>query len=246
MTVPQCRIDFLIEPFSPDRITAGGPRRAAIERITMSHPKTATTGASRAQAPRRRKPWWLWALLALLALALLLLGLSRCGSSDDPASTAPGPTGAANTAVSGPSAAAGGPSAAGVPGAGAAGQGALTAEGTSLLPIAQVAGPNGELTSQAGKTATAQGVLVQSVPADEGFWAGTSETDRVWVQLSGTGESGYVVQQGDRVDFTGQVAANDAGFAAQTGVEPTEGADQLNQQGAHIEVAKSELRRSTA
>ena len=216
----------------------------------MSHPKTETTGASRAQSARRRKPWWLWALLALLVLALLLLGLSQCGNSDDPASTAAGTTGAANTAASGPSAPAGGPSAAGVPaagaGAGAAGQGALTADGTSLLPVAQVAGPNGELTSQAGKTATAQGVLVQSVPADEGFWAGTSETDRVWVQLSGTDESGYVVQQGDRVDFTGQVAANDAGFAAQTGVEPTEGADQLNQQGAHIEVAKSELRRSTA
>ena len=205
----------------------------------MSHPKTETTGATRAQAARRRKPWWLWALLALLALALLLLGLSQCGNSDDPASTAPGTPGAANTAASGPSAA-------GVPGAGAAGQGALTADGTSLLPVAQVAGPNGELTSQAGKTATAEGVLVQSVPADEGFWAGTSETDRVWVQLSGTGESGYVVQQGDRVDFTGQVAAHDPGFAAQTGVEPTEGADQLNQQGAHIEVAKSELRRSTA
>ena len=137
--------------------------------------------------------------------------------------------------MSGPSAAAGGPSAAGGPGAGAgagaAGQGALTAEGTSLLPVAQVAGPNGELTSQVGRTATAEGVLVQSVPADEGFWAGTSETDRVWVQLSGTGESGYVVQQGDRVDFTGQVEANDPGFAAQTGVEPTEGADQLEPAG---------------
>src|ERR671913_1246442 len=113
-------------------------------------------------------------------------------------------------------------------GSAGAGQGSLSAAGASLLPVAQVAGPNGELTAQAGKSATAQGVLVQSVPADEGFWAGTSETDRVWVQLSGTDESGYVVQQRDRVDFTGQVAANDAGFAAQTGMEPTEGADQLN------------------
>jgi hypothetical protein len=67
----------------------------------------------------------------------------------------------------------------------------------------------------------------------------------VWVH-SGTGESGYVVQQGDRVDFTGPVAAHDPGFAAQTRVEPAEGADQLNQQGTHIEVAKSELRRSDA
>jgi hypothetical protein len=217
----------------------------------MSHPNVGTAGATRAQAARPRKPWWLWALLALLALALLLLGITQCGNSDDPASTAAGTTGAANTAASEPSAAAGGPSPAAVPGpadagAGAAAQGALTADGASLLPLAQVAGPNGELTSQVGKTATAQGVLVQSVPADEGFWAGTSETDRVWVQLSGTGESGYVVQQGDRVDFTGQITAHDPGFATQAGVDPAEGAEQLGQQGSHIEVAKSELRRSAA
>ena len=40
----------------------------------MSRPDTDTTGATRAAAPRKRRPWWLWALLALLALALLLLG----------------------------------------------------------------------------------------------------------------------------------------------------------------------------
>jgi hypothetical protein len=194
----------------------------------MSHPQPDTTGATRAAATRSRRPWWLWALLTLLALAILLFALAQCGNSTDPAST---------TAPAPGSAPAGG---AGV------GQGSLSAAGTALLPVAQVAGPNGELTAQAGKPAAAQGVLVQSVPADEGFWAGTSETDRVWVQLSGTDESGYVVQQGDRVDFTGQVAAHDPGFATQVGVDAAEGADQLGQQGAHIEVAKSELRRSAA
>jgi hypothetical protein len=89
-------------------------------------------------------------------------------------------------------------------------------------------------------------VLVQSVPVDEGFWAGNSETDRMWVQLSGAGESCYVVQQGDRVDFTGPIAAHDPGFAAQAGVDSPVGDDQLDQQGPHIEVAKSELRRSAA
>jgi hypothetical protein len=194
----------------------------------MSHPRPDTTGATRTEASPSRRPWWLWALLALLALAILLFALAQCGSSTDPASTtAPAPSNA-------PAGSAG------------AGQGSLTAGGTSLLPVAQGAGPNGELTSQVGQTATAQGVLVQSVPADEGFWAGTSETDRVWVQLSGTDESGYVVQQGDRVDFTGQVTAHDPGFATQVGVDAAEGADQLGQQAAHIEVAKAELRRSAA
>jgi hypothetical protein len=218
----------------------------------MSHPKSDTAGATRAQAARRRKPWWLWALLALLALALLLLGLTQCGNSDDPTSPAAGTTGSTNTAAPEPDAATAGPSPAGLPGdaagagSGAVVQGALTADGTSLLPVAQIAGPNGELTFQVGKTATARGVLVQSVPADEGFWAGNSETDRVWVQLNGTGESGYVVQQGDRVDFTGPIAAHDPSFAGRAGVESAEGADQLDQQGSHIEVAKSELRRSAA
>ena len=43
---------------------------------------------------------------------------------------------------------------------------------------------------------------------------------------------------------TGQVAAYDPRFATQVGVDAAEGADQLGQQAAHIEVAKSELRRS--
>ena len=194
----------------------------------MSHPRPDTTGATRASATRSRRPWWLWALLALLALAILLFALAQCGNSTDPASTtAPAPSNA-------PAGSAG------------AGQGSLTADGTSLLPVAQVRRSQRRADRAGWQDRAAQGVLVQSVPADEGFWAGTSETDRVWVQLSGTDESGYVVQQGDRVDFTGQVTAHDPGFATQVGVDAAEGADQLGQQGAHIEVAKSELRRSAA
>ena len=101
------------------------------------------------------------------------------------------------------------------------------------------------MTELVGQTVTARGATVLSVPADEGFWVGTNETDRVWVRLSGLDESGYVVTQGDRVDCTGTVQAHDATFTAQVGVDPAEGADQLNQQGAHVEVAKADLRRST-
>jgi hypothetical protein len=228
----------------------------------MSSPAPDKTGATRAPATRKRKPWWLWALLALLALAILLFALTQCGNSTEPTSTAATPTTApraADPTAAAPSsgapgnpgtpaadAAPAGAAAAGAAGAAGAGDSTLTADGTALLPVAQAAGPNGELTAQAGKTATARGVLVQSVPADEGFWVGTSDTDRVWVQLNGTGESGYVVQQGDRVDFTGQVTTHGPDFAVGVGVDAAEGADQLGGQGAHLEVAKPELRRSAA
>ena len=114
----------------------------------MSHPRPDTTGATRTPAPGKRKSWWLWALLALLALVILLFALAQCGNDTDPASTAAPAPGSAPAGSAG------------------AGQGSLSAAGTSLLPVAQAAGPNGELTAQAGKAAAAQGVLVRSVPAD--------------------------------------------------------------------------------
>jgi hypothetical protein len=80
------------------------------------------------------------------------------------------------------------------------------------------------------------------VPADEGFWVGSSATDRIWVQLEGGGESAYTVRPGDRVSFTGQLVANPAGFARQSGVDPDEGAEQLDRQAAHITVSQADLR----
>lgn len=199
-----------------------------------------TTGSAPVQTPQKRRPWWLLALLALVALGLLLFGLSRCGTGT--AGDGPDPAGAPTAA--GPAA----PDAAD-PGAatdadGGAGPGTLEADGTPLLPVAAVSGPDGELTSQLGRTATASASRVQSVPSDEGFWVGSSDVDRWWVQLEGTAESGYRVQPGDAVDFTGQIVAHDAGFAAGIGVDAAEGADQLTGQAAHIQVAQADLRRS--
>jgi hypothetical protein len=57
-------------------IAASAEPRVGPERITMSHPRPDTTGATRAAATRSRRPWWLWALLALLALAILLFRAS--------------------------------------------------------------------------------------------------------------------------------------------------------------------------
>jgi hypothetical protein len=207
----------------------------------------ASGGGSRVEH-RKRKPWWLWALLALLALALLSFGLSQCG----PGAAGPVPntadSGAASAAPAGaptgqapPAAGAG--AAAGAA-AGALAPDALTVDGQPMLPLSEVAGDDGSLTDQVGKPVAANGVTVQSVPANEGFWVGTGEADRVWVQLTGGGESGYVVKQGDRVQFSGTVVNHDGGFAGQVGVDPAEGADQLTAQAAHAEVQKSTLRQS--
>jgi hypothetical protein len=210
----------------------------------MSHPATGATGDR--TGARRGTPWWLWLLIALAVVALLLIGLTQCGGGNDPNAGSAGsgasaaPTGAAAPAPGSAPA----PDAAGGSGAAGAGAGSISVDGAAVSSVAQVAGPGGELTPVVGKTVTARNVMVQSVPADEGFWLGPSETERVWVQLSGTGESGYVVRQGDRVELTGRVIANDPGFANRVGVDAAEGAEQLTRQAAHIEVAKSDLRKS--
>jgi hypothetical protein len=206
------------------------------------------TGAGSRVEHRKRKPWWLWALLALVALALLAFGLSQCGpgaagpvpNTADGGAPSAAPAGAP-TGQAGPAAGAG--AAAGAA-AGALAPDALTADGEPMLPVSEVAGDNGSLAGLVGKPVTANGVTVQSVPANEGFWVGTGEADRVWVQLTGGGESGYVVKQGDRVQFSGTMVNHDGGFAGQAGVDPAEGADQLTAQAAHAEVQKSTLRQS--
>ncbi len=217
--------------------------------------RTVQTGATTATPTRKRRPWWLWALLALVALAILLISLTQCGNNDTPSTTAgPAPSAAApapgGTAAADPNTGTAGLPNGGAPGTGtgAAGTGpaTLTADGTSLLPLAQATGAGAALTSQVGKTVTARRVLVQSVPADEGFWVGEDNTDRVWVQLNGNGESGYTVKQGDRVDFTGMMTAHEPTFAGQVGVDAAEGADQLTQEAAHVTVDKSAVTLSAA
>lgn len=207
----------------------------------------------------RKRPWWVLALLAVILIAVLLLSLAQCGAFSTRApAAAPGAAASAGAAATTADVAAAGAGAAATgaektvagaaPATAATGPaGPLTVAGAALLPVSSVADATGSLAAQVGKPATAAGVTVQSVPADEGFWVGTSDTDRVWVQLTGgPGESPYTVKPGDKVDFTGQVVAHDAGFAAQVGVDAAEGADQLTSQKAHIEVPKNVLKLSTS
>ena len=114
----------------------------------------------------------------------------------------------------------------------------LTSEGRAILPLTG----RPPLSRYAGDPVRAQGVRVQQVTADEGFWVGTSPRDRVWVQLTGTRESRPRVQRGDRVSFTGRMVEHQPGFARRVGVTASEGASLLDQQGYHVEVRADRLR----
>ena len=113
----------------------------------------------------------------------------------------------------------------------------LLADGTAILPLAG----RPPLAHYAGKRVQARGAHVQSVAADEGFWVGSDSPNRVWVQLTGRGESKIHVRAGQRISFTGRLVANPRGFAAKVGVDAAEGAALLQRQGYHIEVPASQI-----
>jgi hypothetical protein len=220
----------------------------------MSQSQRQARGSTSAQDddPRRRKgfPWWLLGLAALAVLAVLLL--SRCGNDDDGTqnNAAPGDKSSISASASSSSSAsdssdddAASDDDSGSDVAGQAG-GSLTAGSAAILPSTGKRAA-GNLTQYDGQNAVAKGVRVQSVPADEGFWVGTNNTDRVWVQLVGkAGESPYQVKQGDAVNFEGKVASHGGGFADQVGVSEADGAQQLTTQKAHVEVAKGSVKLS--
>lgn len=207
-----------------------------------------------AEPEHRKRGGWLplLLLLGLLLLGLLLWALlhNRGDDTTGAAAGAAGATASASAATTPPPASVG-PSTAAEPtvtpdaGTGTTGnaggaEGRLTAAGQSVLPLS---GASTTLSQYAGKAAKARAVRVQSVPADEGFWVGSSKADRVWVQLSGAAaESPFKVKPGDHVDFDGgKLVPTAAGFPAQVGVTGAEGARQLVAQKQHIQLPRKAL-----
>ena len=194
-------------------------------------------------------------LLGALALGILILAallLSQCGNDDDPAGASDDAGRTSSTSSSSSSSSS--PSSSGSPSsstssapagpAAGSGQGRIvTAGGDDVLQLAAGADAAAALGGLSGQPVTGTAVRVLSVPADEGFWVGSSDQDRVWVQLTGeAGESPYQVTEGDVVDFEGTVVAHDESFASTVGVDEAAGAAQLTEQGSHLEVAKSAVK----
>ena len=208
-------------------------------------------------APKKRGPaaWLVALILLLIAIVILLLLLSRCGGSSDDshapaASTAPGATSTASTTpadatVTGPDITASSSISTGAgPNSGDGEDGTITAGSGTMLPL--TGSPTASLAAYSGQRATATSVQVQSVPADEGFWVGSSSGDRIWVQLTGArGESPFRVKQRDHVSFSGTTTPNGTGFAEKAGVTDTEGKTQLEAEGFHLSVPRSSLKLST-
>ena len=173
----------------------------------------ARAGATRTAKRKAPLAWLPWALLGLLALALLLGLLLASLAKDDD-------NGSSQSS-----------------GSAAASSGQLTAKGADVL------GSTGALRGHVGQQADGKGVLVQSVVSDEGFWVGSSASQRVFVHLSqasrdGQAESPYQVRAGDHVDLTGTVQRLGSTSARDFGVTAAEGASQLTSAGAFVE-AKS-------
>jgi hypothetical protein len=167
----------------------------------MGRSRGGSTGAVRAGDDDGRKKkgglWWLWALLALLLIGLLLFFFLR-GGDDKKGEQAASGTATTQAPASTPTP---------VQATGASDSGTLVAADTSLLPAAETA----DASSTVGKTATGTGVTVQEIVKGQGFWVGTSQTDRRYVELGGdVGQdeqpgSDLKLKVGDKVNLTGEV-----------------------------------------
>ncbi|MDQ3767468.1 MAG: sigma-70 family RNA polymerase sigma factor [Actinomycetota bacterium] len=87
-----------------------------------------------------------------------------------------------------------------------------------------------------GQQVSGQGVVIESVPADEGFWIGNTQS-RVFVRLTQPTESAFEASAGQHVSFQGTIVKSGPSFARRLGITRDEGAAELGQN-PHIQVAQ--------
>jgi len=105
----------------------------------------------------------------------------------------------------------------------------LRSDGRSLLPPPAAA----VLAGAVGHPVEARSVRVQSVATPTGFWVGTSERSRLFVEVPAP--PAFTVGVGQKVSFVGRIDANHAGTVEQfTRGGPD--ADQLRTEGHHVDV----------
>lgn len=90
-----------------------------------------------------------------------------------------------------------------------------------------------------GRRVTGRGVVIESVPADEGFWIGTND-NRVFVLLTHSTESAFKARAGQDVSFKGTIVRSGPGLARRIAITRAEGAAELRQY-PHIRVAQRDV-----
>ncbi len=135
----------------------------------------------------------------------------------------------------------GGQSGAAAPGSAAgAGAAALRVGDQDLLGMA-----GGSLTGNLNQPVTGT-AKVESVVSDEGFWVGSSKTQRVFVYLTpqarkANGESPFQVRTGQSIQLSGQLVPAAANPAPLRDVTNGEGLGQIRQQGAYVNAQNIQL-----
>jgi hypothetical protein len=115
--------------------------------------------------------------------------------------------------------------------------GTLLAGDTPILPI-----PADGLAPYVGRTVRADGAPVHSVVADEGFWVGTSDVDRVYVLYQTGGfESPPDINPGQRVSFIGALQPATGDLAPQFRLTEAEGLGLLRTQGYYVDTASVDI-----
>lgn len=219
-------------------------------------------GSHPAGPPKKGRPGWLVPLIAaLVVLALLLLLLSQCGDDEeeevaggaapdvaatevDEASPSPSMTMSPEPTATTPATPAT-PTSPSTPEGPALPQAGpddvlVTAGGVAVLPLV-LAGSDAALPAVVGEPVTADGVVVQAVVTDKGFWVGPSADQRVFVRFVIDGESEVDITDGQTVDFDGVVVEAPNGLVQEMGLTEAEGAPLLEEQGAYIQVEPSDL-----
>lgn len=224
LSLPLVGHDHALAGWAPIPVIALGSVHGHLARLFKAHPR-ASVAATTAAA------------VTVAAVAAAAVYASH-GTADAPTGviagpsqthTAPTPTNRPSPTASGSSASAGtdGSRLAPVPG--------LSHRGGPVIPDAA------HLKQLSGQNIRARDVTVLDVPADEGFWIG-QEKARVWVNLTGAGESPVHIRDGQRVSFTGVVTANTPAFLVTDGPAQDKSSETLKAQQFHLKVDASSIK----
>jgi hypothetical protein len=148
--------------------------------MTHDNPDSRVGALPTGPASKARDPlvWLIALLLFLVALVVLLLLLSRCsGSDDDNAAGKATPTPASGRKTVPDVTVSSSISNGAMAGSGDGEDGRITAGDATLLPLN--GSPESSLNASSGQNVTSTSAEVRSVPADEGFRAGSSSRDRI-------------------------------------------------------------------